>query len=598
MNKINLGLFIFFCSSFVYSNENESQFDEIITVASKLPKEHYKIPSTVDSISKQEIEILQPSSVLSILSNNLAIDSSSNGGPGQLASFFLRGSNSNQSLVKINGVKINPSTAGGASIYNLDTSLISKIEIGSGPFSSIHGSQAIGGVINISTKDRTLKDSISLGFETGPDNYYKEYLRGNLVRDKASANIIMLNKSTKGFPVLSNSSLDRGYDNQSIVGDISYGYKNLDASFSLWSSKGTTEYLIFSSPVSQDYQNEAFAADFKFKTDLDYYILFNINSSEDLINQNNLNYLSILEFTQTERQSYEILVHKKLKQLFSYSIGLKSEREDVNYSSFGTNFNKNLNTKAFFGTFEREHKSSSFITSIRESEHDLYGKQFSWNMGFLHGLTKQWTLNISSGSAFRSPNSAELYGFGSNPRLLPEVSKSHEMGLSKGKKSGAFKIIAFTTDTLNLINFDYSDYVLKNIDKATNSGIELRYKWTNNFINGSLILRKQNPQDQNKNQLLRRSKLSSSLNLSKNISGYQFSFNVSAFDRRKDFGNITLPGYALINLASKRDLTEKLSLSVKIENLTNKDYFTAATTNSYYLNQDRSLWLKVAYDLR
>jgi outer membrane cobalamin receptor len=73
---------------------------------------------------------------------------------------------------------------------------------------------------------------------------------------------------------------------------------------------------------------------------------------------------------------------------------------------------------------------------------------------------------------------------------------------------------------------------------------------------------------------------------------------VSAFDRRKDFSNITLPGYALINLASKRDLTEKLSLSVKIENLTNKDYFTAATTNSYYLNQDRSLWLKVAYDLR
>ena len=106
----------------------------------------------------------------------------------------------------------------------------------------------------------------------------------------------MLNKSTKGFPVLSNSSLDRGYDNRSIVGNISYGYKNLDASFSLWSSKGTTEYLIFSSPVSQDYKNEALAADFKFKTNLGYYILFNINSSEDLINQNNQNYINNMCF--------------------------------------------------------------------------------------------------------------------------------------------------------------------------------------------------------------------------------------------------------------------------------------------------------------
>ena len=154
MNKINVGLLIFFCSSFIYSNENESQFDEVIAVASKLPKENYKIPATVDIVSKEDIEIYQPSSVLGFLRNNLAIDSSSNGGPGQLASFFLRGSNSNQSIVKINGVKINPSTAGGASVYNLDTNLISKIEIGSGPFSSIHGSQAIGGIVSISTKDR------------------------------------------------------------------------------------------------------------------------------------------------------------------------------------------------------------------------------------------------------------------------------------------------------------------------------------------------------------------------------------------------------------------------------------------------------------
>ena len=57
MNKINVGLLIFFCCSFIYSNEDESQFDEVITVASKLPKENYKIPATVDIVSKEDIDI-------------------------------------------------------------------------------------------------------------------------------------------------------------------------------------------------------------------------------------------------------------------------------------------------------------------------------------------------------------------------------------------------------------------------------------------------------------------------------------------------------------------------------------------------------------
>ena len=596
MNKMNLGLFLFLYASFIFSDE--SSYDEVISVVSKLPKENYKVPATVDIISKLDLEILQPSSVLSILSNHLAIDSSSNGGPGQVASFFLRGSNSNQSLVKINGVKINPSTAGGASIYNLDTDLISKIEIGSGPFSSIHGSQAIGGVISISTKGETLKDSVSIGLGTGPDNYRKEYLRGNLLREKTSANIMVLNNATNGFPSLSNSKLNRGYDNKSVAGDISYGYKDLDISFSLWTSKGNTEYLVFTTPVSQTYNNQAFATDLRFKTNRGYYILFNINSSEDLINQNNPNYLGTLDHTQTERQSYELLINKTLKQMFAYSIGFESEHEEVDYSSYGISFQKDLRTKAFFGTIEWIKNKNSWIASARESDHDLYGKQFSWNMGFLHELTKNWSLNISSGTAFRSPNSSELYGFGSNEKLLPEVSKSREIGLSTRNRNSSFKIVGFTRDTLNLINFNYADYALNNIEEASNSGVELRYKWANNFVDGSLMLRRQNPQDQNQNQLLRRSKQSASLNLSKNMSGYQLNFNVSTFDKRKDFGDISLPGYALININSKKNITEKLSLSIKIENLADKDYFTAATANGYYLNQDRSLWLKVVYNLR
>ena len=118
---------------FALSAEEET-IEEVISIASKAPEEKKNVIATVDVLDSDDLNKQAPRDVLSFLSNCLALDFSSNGGPGQYASIFLRGANSNQSLIKVNGVKINPSTAGGASINNLDVTLISKIDVGSGPF--------------------------------------------------------------------------------------------------------------------------------------------------------------------------------------------------------------------------------------------------------------------------------------------------------------------------------------------------------------------------------------------------------------------------------------------------------------------------------
>ncbi len=115
----------------------EEEIEEIVSVVSLVPQKKVETNTTVDVIKKEDLKKLASTNLGSILSGYLGIDVSSNGGPGQYASLFLRGSNSNHTLVKVNGVKINPYTAGGASISNIDPSLISRIEVGSGPFSSI-----------------------------------------------------------------------------------------------------------------------------------------------------------------------------------------------------------------------------------------------------------------------------------------------------------------------------------------------------------------------------------------------------------------------------------------------------------------------------
>ena len=114
MCRLKQMLFLVFFVSNVLSEE---EF-EVITVASVMPKEANSIVTSVDKLNLDFLNKALAKDLTSLLRNNLAIDVSNNGGMGQLSSVFLRGTNSNHTLVKINGIKINPSTAGGASIYN------------------------------------------------------------------------------------------------------------------------------------------------------------------------------------------------------------------------------------------------------------------------------------------------------------------------------------------------------------------------------------------------------------------------------------------------------------------------------------------------
>ncbi len=599
MKLINFCLFALLFTFYLYSEE--SVYDEIVTVASITPLKDQNIASSVDVINNDLLELQSTLEVSKLLRNNFALDISTNGGMGQLASVFLRGHNSNQTLVKINGIKINPNTAGGASFYNLDADLVSRIEVGYGALSAVHGSEAMGGVINISTSDYTETSSFQVGLSFGPDEFKKRTIKANGKNEALSYGIAHSTNETNGYPVLSNSNLDRGYENKSSIADISFEKDDLEYSFSAWNAEGYVEYLLFGQPVSQDFENNAYGSEIKFNLNNYYFLKANINSSKDLIRQNELNYLEAIDYTQTKRNFLEISANKlyKSKDQYSYSLGWSKENEDVGYSSHGISYKAELETTSIFGSLGLiPNETQSFLVLLRRSDHKSYGNQLIWNINFIQNLEWGWDLKLSKGKAFRSPNSSELYGFGSNIDLKPETSNSYEIGLNKRFHERDLSFVYFNNDTNNLINFDYIDYILKNTAKSKNSGFELRVKWLNTLLNGNLVLRTQNPTNQDKERLLRRSKNSISFNFNKSIHKYRVNINVSAFDDRVDFGKVNLPGYVLFNLGIYRQIKEDLSLSIRLENLFDKEYFTAATTNAYYLNQDRSFWIKLNYKLR
>lgn len=594
MYRLKQVLFLVCFISFVSSEETY----EVVTITSVVPKNSGSIVTSVDVLDLDFLNNALAKDLTSLLKNNLAIDVSNNGGMGQLSSIFLRGSNSNHTLVKINGIKINPSTAGGASVYNLDTQLINTVEIGYGPLSAIHGSNAIGGVIDISTKSQSKSVKTALGLSLGPDEFRKYIFKTNQeISDKIFFNISASNSKTDGFPSLSNSDLDRGYENKTIISNIEFNSEFTNIELSSWSAEGDIEYLVFGSPTSQEYKNSAYGLEISNNFERLFFYEFNLSTSQDLIRQNDLNFLGLIDITNTKREFVEFILSEF--QVFGegdLAFGINKEKENIDYSSYGTIYKKEINTKSIFASSSFEFQKNSFFSSVRSSNHDIYDDNLSWNVEGLRNLNSKWKMGLSRGSSFRSPVSSELYGFGGNIFLEPEINSSSEINIKQIRENSRLNISVFKNNVTNLIDFDYQDYVLKNITQTTNEGLEIRYKLLGNDWDINFTFRAQDPKDNQGKQLLRRSKKSASFSLTKNINGFTTSFNFSAFGKRKDFGDIRLPGYGLSNLSTSWVINKKLKFSLKLENVFDKDYFTAATSNAFYLNQGRSVWMRLNYE--
>ena len=368
---------------------------------------------------------------------------------------------------------------------------------------------------------------------------------------------------------------------------------------SSWSANGTVEYLVFGSPVSQKYENYAYGLENSNHVVGILTYKINVTSSKDLIEQNNPNFLGQLDLTNTKRDSLELIVSEM--QIFNnpedFVLGAHIEDEAVDYSSYGTLYEEKITTKSFFGSSSLSFLNTDINISFRNSDHEIYKNNLSWNFEILKDLNESWRIGISSGSSFRSPVSSELFGFGGNVNLEPEINRSREINLKRTLQNTDLSLLIFRSNFTNLINFDYQDYVLKNINKASNKGLEVRYKLQKEDWDLLMAVKAQDPKDETGNQLLRRSKKSASFTLSRELNRFIATVNLSYFGERVDFGGLNLPSFNLVNFALTKDFNKKFNLSLKLENIMDKDYFTAATSNVFYANQGRSAWLKINYEL-
>lgn len=568
--------------------------DPIVVTATRIEAPLSEITSSVIVIDRDQIERSVATDIAELLRFHAGLELGRNGGPGQPASLFIRGTESNHALVLINGVEMNPGTIGGAALQNIAPAQIDRIEIVKGPRSSLYGSEAIGGVVNVITRR---DERFSARAMAGPYKTREIGLAGGYRGDAGLLSMSAGHSRSDGFATRSGENLpDRGFDNLSLGlnGRLEAGLSSLSVRH--WQSSGTTEYLdFFLSPLSQDYLNRATALNWETSPRDNWHSDLTFSQVEDRIDQ-----LESDDFVRTVRDvlEWENRISGGAHQLVA---GLYLSTEHTDSLSFGTGFDETTAVNAVFVEDVIEFDRNRLLLALRRTDHEFAGLHTTYNIELGRSLTQHWQLVASAGTAFRAADATDRFGFGGNPMLDPEQSRSYELGLRSYFANQQFSAQYFHTEIDDLIEFIFDPQTLSgrnvNIAQARIRGVELSYRrqqgdWE---LGGSALL--QDPEDRlNAKQLARRARNQLTLRVARHFGRHTIGMDVLATSARPDspFSDAVNRGYVLANLNTSLQLAPGWQLHGRIENLLDTNYQLA----SGYLTPGRGLYLGIRYQSR
>lgn len=553
-------------------------FDTLTVTATRTAQTVNQALASVTIITREQIERMQATDLADILRFASGVEIARSGGSGQITSIFTRGTESDHTLVLVDGMKINPGTLGSANISYIHPDNIERIEIVKGPRSTLYGSEAMGGVIQILTRQKG--PAFSARATLGSNDTKEAAIQAFHTTTQGSQLGFNLNtSSTQGIPTLHSSEVDSGYDNVNARVMFAHAFDNTDLKFSLLHSNGNTEYLdFFSAPVDQDFTQLAINLDVDTQVTNNWLSRIKLGLFNDKLDQNQSPDFAHTRRRQIEWQNdYDLADH-------SLTAGISLQRETIESLSFGSGFGQVLDTRAVYLQDNMHVGKHSLVVAARYTDHETFGNHTTWETSYGYQATPDLNLYASIATAFRAPNASDLYGFGGNLSLEPETSKNYEIGAKyqidahNHLNAAAFynKIDNLIT-TVEIAPFTYEG---RNVNEVLIKGIELGHQLSvNNLIwNTSVVI--QSPHDEaSDSTLLRRAHRTLSSSVDYNIGKYQLGAHLLAQSQKKDTPN-DVDGYGVVNLTVSKQLNANVTIEGKLLNVTDKEYEQVSRYNT------------------
>jgi len=571
--------------------------DHVVVTATRGPVPAEELLAPVIVIGRSDIERSAAGDVPELLRFHAGLELARNGGPGQTTAVFIRGAESNHTLVLVDGVRINPGTIGLAALQNIPPSMVERIEVVKGPRSALYGSDAIGGVINVITR-RGGRDGWSAELGWGDYDTRQASFNGGLATERLEFDLGVSWVDSDGFPTRTLDDTDRGYENLSASAQLRADVGRSEVALRHWRAEGTSEYSdFFLTPVDQDFETATSALAVAWPVGASARAEARVARLEDRIGQN-----QSPDFLHTVRDSADLQLDWRAHPAHDLAAGAMFARERASSESFGDAMRADTDTLSLFVQDRVEAGSHRALLALGYTDHETAGRAVTWNLEYGRAIGRNTQVYGLAGTGFRAPDATDRYGFGGNPALEPERSRSFEAGLRHGLgERHSFALAVFRNDIRDLIEFVTTSYdpfagENRNVEAARIDGIEAAYEYAAEPWRARVEAVHQDPRNRTTGGLLlRRSRDSVTVSVQRRVGRLELGLDVLAAGERKDFGfpqPVTLDAYVLANVSARWRVTPSVSLVGRIENVLDEQYELAHTFNT----PDRGLYLALRYE--
>ncbi len=560
--------------------------------------------ASVTVIERSDIEKSPAVDLLSLLGQQAGVDISRTGGAGQSSTVFLRGANSNQTLVLIDGIRVAAATNSVFDFANLPLDQIQRIEIVRGPRAAFWGSDAIGGVIQIFTRKPDALSlraeagsyglrggDVSIGTPTGNDNRFGVTFGENRQRGFSATNPGSCNGPNDPFCVFNPD--DDGYRNRnaSVRGSVALGTQTLgitaihtdgNAMFdsgipgpdpSRSNARNTSGGATLSGPITAYWSHSLTigGADNSIDTPV-----FGSRTSSQRTSLDWVNTLAaVANGTLTFGANWQ---HESGTSISGFS----TQPGGVEYARSQTN-------AAGFVGYDARFGSQQIELALRHDHNSQFGGATTGTVAWGWQISDRTRLRASWGQGFRAPSFDELYSpgffglFAGSATLQPERSRSFEAGLSWMPTRGhKFDVSLWHTRVRDLVAFDGINFDAININRATMDGGEISYRYSTGHWSAGAAATIQRARDEGTGlDLLRRPRRKLDADLRYDFgNGFDLSVDAIAASTRRDFGVDHLAAYTLLNLAAGWNFHPGWRVETRLGNLFDEHYELAHGYNT------------------
>jgi vitamin B12 transporter len=581
----------------------------VIVSATKTETYQGEVGSSTTVINKEDIKKAGKQTVEQVLRDIPGVTIMQTGALGGGVSIYLRGAKPGQTLVMIDGVELNDpmSTDRSFDFAHLTTDNIERIEVVRGPQSTLYGSDAMAGVINIITKKGTGKPQVEGYFEGGSHNTFKESLSSSGSIDKFNYSVSISRLDSDGISSAADGSEKDSYQNTTISSKI--GYKLFgNSELSLVARYTDARADIDNGAYDDDPNDIAWSKQFAAKLAFDQAITswwnhclsFSYNdidrrfhngkdpshpddSSSDWYEGNTQKFewqhnISPVEWnTLTAGFEYEVEAGK------SY---YESDSLWGPYSS--TQERKTVDNKGYYFQDQFKFWEKLYITpGVRIDDHELFGTKVTYKISTAFLISQTGTrLKANWGTGFKAPSIYQLYSSYGDPNLNPDESEGYDFGFEQSffKDKLFFSLMYFYNDYKDMVDWDSSSYKYKNIGKVITKGFEFgsKIRPLDSLTIGANFTYTETEDRDTGLELLRRPKWQANLSVDwKFIEKANIHLGVNYVGKREDVFydsstwssvNITDEAYTTVRLGASYDITKNLQIFGRIENLFNTKY--------------------------